>query len=452
VVTVRITGQEWNWKTPWSKQSPWTRTVTALVVEGPAILVASPSIGNHLLLEAQKLGEDLRTPARLVLSDPEGPLALLAVEDPAFWPGLEPLPIAERVEPTGEISVLRWLRGGQFESSRAALRKARAARHGLSRTSLLTFDASSSLDGAGESEVLVKDGEVVGLATSKQGETLSAIAAPVLRQFLADAASPPYRGFARAGIAWQDLTNPALRAYLGLANGEAGVRLTRVVPHGSGAGALEVGDVLLEVAGRKLDPTGQFDHPIYGKLLFPLLLTDGARPGDTQRFRILRRGERRDVDVVLKAMAPEDDRVPPYVLGRGPDYVVSGGLVFQELTVPYLATWGDWMRRAPTRLLVAYDREGAEPTPEGPRIVLLSSVLPDPCNLGYQDLRDLIVTAVNGVRVGNLDDLRRALTRPEGGFHVAEFLPGQGPTRIVLDVAEVEEAAARIRSLYGAGD
>jgi hypothetical protein len=274
----------------------------------------------------------------------------------------------------------------------------------------------------------------------------------VLRQFLADAGSPTYRGFARAGIAWQDLTNPALRAYLGLRDDESGVRLTRVLPHGSGARVLEPGDVLLEVAGQKLDPTGQFEHPAYGKLLFPLLITDGARPGDTLRFRILRNGERRDVDVLLKRMPAEEDKVPPYVLGRGPDYVVSGGLVFQELSVPYLSTWGDWNRRAPTRLLVAYDREGAEPTAEAPRLVLLSSVLPDPSNLGYQDLRDLLVTSVNGVPIGSLADLRRAFAEPKGAFHVVEFLPGQGPTRIVLDVVEAEAAAARIRNLYGASD
>ena len=339
----------------------------------------------------------------------------------------------------------RWLRTGQFETSRATLRQIRAGRHGLSRTSLLTLEASSSLDGAGDSEVLVKEGAVVGLATSKQGETLSALAAPVLRQFLADAESPSYRGFARAGIAWQELTNPALRAYLGLNEDESGVRLTRVVPHGSGSGVLEKGDVLLEVAGKKLDPTGQFEHPVYGKMLFPVLLTDGARPGDTLRLRLLRNGERRDVDITLKRMLPEDDKVPPYVLGRGPDYVVSGGLVFEELTIPYLGTWGDWARRAPTRLLVAYDREGAEPTPEAPRIVLLSSVLPDPANLGYQDLRDLVVSKVNGVSIGRLEDLRRAFEQPSGGFHVVEFLPGQGPSRIVLDVAEVEAATARIR-------
>ena len=296
VITVRITGQEWNWKTPWSKQGPWARTVTGLVVEGPAVLVATPSLGNHLLLEVQKRGEDLRTPARLVLSDPEGPLALLAVDDAAFWKGLAPLPIAESIVPEGEVTVNRWVRSGQFESSRATLRQVRASRHGLSRTSVLTLEASSSLDGAGDSEVLVKDGSVVGLATSKQGETLAAISAPVLRQFLADARNPPYRGFARAGIAWQDLTNPALRSYLGLVENEAGVRLTRVLPHGSGAGVLEPGDVVLEVAGHKIDPTGNFEHPVYGRLLFPVLFTDGARPGDSLRVKILRQGERREVD------------------------------------------------------------------------------------------------------------------------------------------------------------
>ncbi|HKC11136.1 MAG TPA: hypothetical protein VKI41_03655, partial [Vicinamibacteria bacterium] len=74
---------------------------------------------------------------------------------------------------------------------------------------------------------------------------------------------------------------------------------------------------------------------------------------------------------------------------------------------------------------------------------------PDSANLGYQDLRDLIVSAVNGSRVGDLQDLRRAFASPRGGFQVVEFRPGQGPGRIVLDAAEVEAAAARIRAVYG---
>src|SRR5207247_443313 len=105
-------------------------------------------------------------------------------------------------------------------------------------------------------------------------------------------------------------------------------------------------------------------------------------------MKVLRDGQRLTLAVTLKRMLAQDDRIPPYVFERGPDYAVVGGLVFQDLTGPYLSTWGDWSRRAPPRLLVAYDREGQEPSPEHPRIILLTSVLPDPANLGYQDQRD----------------------------------------------------------------
>jgi hypothetical protein len=245
------------------------------------------------------------------------------------------------------------------------------------------------------------------------------------------------------------MTNPALREYLGLRADEGGVRLTRVLPHGSGAGVLEVGDVLLEAGGTPIDSTGQFEHPLYGRLSWALLFTQDRRPGELMGVRILRGGERKDLEVTLRRMEAEQERVPPYVLGRGPDYAVVGGLVFQELSVPYLTAASEGGRRAMPRLMIAVDREGAVPDPVRPRLVILSSVLPDPTNLGYQDLRDLLVAAVNGAPVGSLADVRKAFAQPAGEYHVVEFLPGQGRGRVVLDAREIEGARARIQALYG---
>ncbi len=281
IVTVRVTGQEWNWKTPWAKQGPWTRTMTGLVVPGPRILVASAGLGNHVLIEVQRDGRESRTPARLVLVDHEAPLGLVEVGDPAFWKGLAPLPLAERVPTSGPATVHRWPRSGQLDSASGAVRLVRAGRHGLSRLSLLTLDVTTTMEGGGDSEVVVAGEEVIGLATSKSGDQVGVMASPVLRQFLADAAGEGYRGFARAGIGWQDLTNPDLRAALGLTSAEGGIRITRVLPHGSGTEVLKPGDVILEIAGHALDPTGQFDHPLYGRMSFPLLFTDGRQPGDS---------------------------------------------------------------------------------------------------------------------------------------------------------------------------
>jgi PDZ domain-containing protein len=449
IVTVRVTGQEWNWKTPWAKQGPWTRSMTGLVVPGPKILVASAGLGNHLLIEVQKDGRDARTPARLALVDHEGPLGLIEVDDPAFWKGLSPLLLAPRPPGSGAASVHRWSRSGLLDSATGTVRQVRAGRHGFSRVSLLTLDVTATMEGGGDSEVVAAGEQVIGLATGKAGDQLAVLASSVLRQFLDDAGSGSYRGFARAGIGWQDLTNPDLRAALGLASDEGGIRLTRVLPRGSGADVLKPGDVILEIAGHPLDPTGQFDHPVYGRLAFPLLFSDGRQPGDALPVKVLRDDQRQTVSVTLRRMVAEDDRIPPYVFGRGPDYAVVGGLVFQAMTGPYLSTWGDWSRRAPPRLLIAYDREGQDPSADRPRIILLSSVLPDATNLGYQDLRDLIVDKVNGRTIGSMDDLRQAFAEPRGGFHVVEFLPGQSPGRIVLDATEAQAAAGRIRTAYG---
>ena len=449
IVSVRVTGQDWNWRAPWEKQAPWTRTVTGLVVPGRRILLASTAFGNHLLVEAQKLGSEARTVARVELVDQEGPLALVAVDDPAFWEGLEPLPLADRAPGEGDVTILRWQRSGLLDSYPGTVRQVRSGRHGLSQTSLLTLEIGSSTDALGESEVVVAKGRVAGLVTGRAGDAYAALAAPVLAQFLEGASRGDWRSFARAGLAWQDLTNPALRESLGLRPGETGIRLTRVAAHGSAGGILKPGDVVLEMGGVKLDPTGYYEHPLYGRMLFALLFSDGRHPGETMPVKVLRDGERLDLQLPLRAMRPEQDRVPPYVFGRGPDYVVVGGLVFEELTRPYLGAWGDWARRAPPRLLVAIDREPDEAGAEPKRTVLLSSVLPDAANLGYQELRDLIVERVNGRAVRSLADVRQAFASPAGGFHVVEFLAGQGTARVVLDAGEAQAAAARLRQAYG---
>jgi hypothetical protein len=207
--------------------------------------------------------------------------------------------------------------------------------------------------------------------------------------------------------------------------------------------------VLLEVSGAKLDPTGHYDHPLYGRMLFALLFSDGHHPGETLEVKVLRDGQRLTLTLPLRRMRAEQDKVPPYVFGRGPEFQIVGGLVFEELTRPYLAAWGDWSRRAPPRLLIALEREAAEPSEEEPRLVLLTSVLPDAANLGYQDLHDLIVQRVNGRPIGSMANLRAALASPRGGFHVVEFLAGQGSRRIVLDAAEAKASETRIQRAYG---
>ena len=79
---------------------------------------------------------------------------------------------------------------------------------------------------------------------------------------------------------------------------------------------------------------------------------------------------------------------------------------------------------------------------------MLTRVLADPATLGYQQLRELIVETVNGVRVRSLEELPSAFAHATGGFDVVTFAPGQPVSRIVLDAKEVAAANERLRGTY----
>jgi len=82
--------------------------------------------------------------------------------------------------------------------------------------------------------------------------------------------------------------------------------------------------------------------------------------------------------------------------------------------------------------------------PSRERIVILSQVLPDVVNIGYQELRNMVVKKVNGKKVVNLESMVEALQNPQTGFHRIEFLPGSERVQIVLPVQELVSADERI--------
>src|SRR5690606_7182638 len=84
-----------------------------------------------------------------------------------------------------------------------------------------------------------------------------------------------------------------------------------------------------------------------------------------------------------------------------------------------------------------------------PALVILSQVLPDPVNIGYQELRNLVVDTVNGRKVSRVSDLQAALAEPSNGVHRIEFLRGDSLQRILLDATQMEAATERVLQRYG---
>ena len=168
-------------------------------------------------------------------------------------------------------------------------------------------------------------------------------------------------------------------------------------------------------------------------------------------MKIWRDGKPLDITYRLPKYDYSTSLVPMATYDREPEYLMVGGMVFQPLTDSYLQSWGsDWKRRAPFRL--TYYRTES-PDKERPSLVLLSQVLPDPYNIGYQDQRWLVVDKINGQRVSRLPELRAALDKPVNGFHVIEFVQSDSLRKMVLFAGDPErEATTRVLKRYGIND
>jgi len=79
---------------------------------------------------------------------------------------------------------------------------------------------------------------------------------------------------------------------------------------------------------------------------------------------------------------------------------------------------------------------------------VLSTVLADELNVGYQELQDIAITSVNGVNVSTIKDLVKAVEGNVGEFHV--FIDKKG-NRIVLDRKKTDERKMVILENYKVG-
>jgi hypothetical protein len=256
-----------------------------------------------------------------------------------------------------------------------------------------------------------------------------------------------YRGLGYFDFTWTRAENPTTLKYLNLPGPPRGVIITEVEKVPGKTSLLKPRDLILKVDGFEIDIEGDYNDPLYGNLSLENLATRNKWAGDTVRLTIWRDGKQMELDYQLPKSDYAAKLVPQAIFDQEPEYYLIGGLLFQPLSEPYLRSWGpDWRRAVPFRL--SYQTHRGR-TPERSSLIILSQVLPDPYNLGYNDHRYLAVDKVNGQNIGKLTDLADALKKPINGFHVIEFQKGDSLRRIVLDAEEAEAATRRILERFG---
>jgi S1-C subfamily serine protease len=430
IVRVNATLQDYSFLRPWEKGAPTPRRGLGAVLEGNRVLVTAEMCVNSTFLELEHPSNGARVPAKIAGIDYEANLAVLEPADSnsLVFEGLKPLEIEDSVRSGDTLNVWQVEDNGDGVSTDVEVLRVDVGRYFIPGSVFLLYQVKGSLQARVNSFTLpvVKNGKLAGmlLSYSSKEQTAGVLPSPVIKAFLADLDDGDYKGFPNLGIGFAQTLDETFREFTGIQDSEGGIFVRELAKGGSADKAgIKEGDVILSMAGQPIDSRGNYSHPNYGKLSFSHLVRGGATVGDTIKLDIIRDKEPMTVEVELTRKLSTDYLIDPYMFDRGPKYLIFGGLIFQELTLPYLESWGeDWTTRAPFKLVHAnanphpLEEEGRE------KLVFLSNVLKTPSTLGYEAVNSVIVTNVNGTFIKNIKDLAAAFTAvPADGLHTIEF-------------------------------
>jgi hypothetical protein len=451
VVRVNSTNQDYDFFRPWSKKSPRAIHGLGAVLPGNRVLVTAQLIANHSYVELERAETGMRTAAKVVCVDYEANLALLEPSADSFLAGLKPLDLALDSVVGDRVDILQLESNDALVATPGPITTIEVSHYQLEGTEFLLYRLSVPLqyrEGSFTAPV-IKDGKLAGLLMRYDPRTqeVDVLPAPVIGHFLKDAESGSYHGFPHAGMEYAPTRDPQLRQYADLTAG-GGVYVTDVAKDSpAGKAGMQVGDVVLEVDGHAVDQDGNYEEPLYGKISLSYLITTRSFVGQKVGVKISRQGQPQALEITLAHKSPEDYVSEPYVIDRQPRYFVADGLIFQDLSRQYLKEWGgDWQKQAPQRL-VYLDRYQSTQVPAGrKRIVILSQTLPVASNVGYEELKYLVVTNVNGVPINSLDDLPGALAKPVDGYSKIEF--EDFPKEIFIDATHLAEDNKNVQESY----
>ncbi len=460
VVKLFTVVKEPNYYKPWELAYQHTSGGSACILEGNRILTNAHVIAYQLFVQAQKPGDTKKYTARVLHVDHDTETALLTVDDPKFFEGTIPVKLGDLPPRNAKVTVYGFPVGGdELCITAGVVSRIEVRTYTHSQRNLLALQTDAAINPGNSGGPVFMDGELIGIAfqSYKRKDLERAgyvVPTPVIRHMLEDLEDGTIDGVPDLGIYWQKVEATALRQYLGLAEDETGVRVSRVL-HGSSAhGVLEVDDVITSIEGIAVACDGSVPLRERDRVRFEYLIAR-RQVGDALDFSILRTGKPLRVRVTLKKFVA---LVAPPQPDRRPSFFVFGGLVFTVLTHDYMHDW-EWAKEHHRYVNYYYE---VLPSERRKEVVIVHSVLAHEINLGYHQVQGAVVERINSVDITELRDVLRALATPAGTFHVIEtdfhgsrrasfssdFHHSYG-TRIVLDAAKAEAANAAILEQHG---
>ncbi|PKA52661.1 Protease Do-like 9 [Apostasia shenzhenica] len=420
VVKVFCVHTEPNFSLPWQRKRQYGSSSSGFIIGGRRVLTNAHSVEHYTQVKLKKRGSDTKYLATVLAIGTECDIALLTVSDDEFWEGVSPVEFGTLPALQDAVTVVGYPIGGDTISvTSGVVSRMEILSYVHGSTELLGLQIDAAINSGNSGGPAVNDkGKCVGIAfQSLKHEDVEnigyVIPTPVIMHFIHDyEKSGEYTGFPILGIEWQKMENSDLRKAMGMAPDQKGVRIRKVEPTAPESKFLKPSDIILSFDGINIanDGTVPFRH---GERIGFSYLISQKYTGESALVQVLRSGKIHEFNIRL---ATHKRLIPSHIKGKPPSYYIIAGFVFTAISVPYLRSeYGkDYEFEAPVKLLDKLLHAMAQLHDE--QLVVVSQVLVADINIGYEDIVNTQVLALNGKPVKNLKSLATMVENCEDEF------------------------------------
>jgi S1-C subfamily serine protease len=433
VVRINSTLQNWNIAQPWEKNPPRRLHCLGTIISDFQVITTAEMVADSTFIELETTDGTRRARAEVTNVDYEANLALLhlpdAEESKVFFEGMKALEIASTPPLRETLEIIQVENNGQSLVTPGQLLSADMGSTFLPGQLFLTYQVKASMQSSASSFTLpvLNEGKLAGILSSydSKDQISEVIATPLIARFVSESKKENYQGFPNLGIGVSATEDIHFRSYLKIPESEGGVYISKV-RKGSAADTAKLlpGDVILAIDDKPIDRRGYYQDDLYGPLPWIQSIRGSKSAGDTITLTLWRDGKSETAQVTLTRQEENTRLVPTYQFGKAPNFLIKGGMIFQELTKPLLEAYGDeWESRAPLNFLDAYSNPEAYQENHD-RMICLTGVIPTQSTIGYEGLRNLMIKKVNGKPVRSMKELIKAFQSPPLGkkAHSIEFI------------------------------
>lgn len=112
VIKVFATHTEPNWSLPWQRKRQVASTSSGFIIEGHRLLTNAHSVEHSTQVKVKHRGSETKYVAKVCAIGTECDLALLTVEDAAFWAGVTPVALGKLPRLQDSVTVVGFPIGG----------------------------------------------------------------------------------------------------------------------------------------------------------------------------------------------------------------------------------------------------------------------------------------------------------------------------------------------------